>query len=95
MFASSCLAGNVNALLRRGKLTKQKADAALSLLQGVLDYSEFKDVDLVIEVGCLKYFCFTGKIGDMFFNFGSFQKLSKVLFVLTFILQFNSSVSWH
>ncbi|KAL9324594.1 hypothetical protein ACSQ67_009451 [Phaseolus vulgaris] len=41
--------GNVNALLRRGKLTKQKADAALSLLQGVLDYSEFKDVDLVIE----------------------------------------------
>ncbi|BAU02874.1 hypothetical protein LR48_Vigan10g013800 [Vigna angularis] len=41
--------GNVNGLVRRGKLTKQKADAALSLLQGVLDYTEFKDVDLVIE----------------------------------------------
>ncbi|KAL2999697.1 hypothetical protein AAZX31_09G174300 [Glycine max] len=40
---------NVNGLVRRGKLTKQKADAALSLLRGVLDYSEFKDVDLVIE----------------------------------------------
>ncbi|QCD92089.1 enoyl-CoA hydratase/3-hydroxyacyl-CoA dehydrogenase [Vigna unguiculata] len=41
--------GNVNGLARRGKLTKQKADAALSLLQGVLDYTEFKYVDLVIE----------------------------------------------
>jgi len=59
MLVSFCLTGNVNDLLRRGKLTKQKADAALSLLQGVLDYTEFKDVDLVIEVGCLKYFCFT------------------------------------
>ncbi|RDX74994.1 Peroxisomal fatty acid beta-oxidation multifunctional protein AIM1 [Mucuna pruriens] len=41
--------GNVNGLVRRGKLTKQKADATLSLLKGVLDYTEFKDVDLVIE----------------------------------------------
>ncbi|KAK7379997.1 hypothetical protein VNO78_32315 [Psophocarpus tetragonolobus] len=40
---------NVNGLVRRGKLTKQKADVALSLLKGVLDYTEFKDVDLVIE----------------------------------------------
>lgn len=48
------MTANVNGLVRRGKLTKQKADAALSLLRGVLDYSEFKDVDLVIEVGCLK-----------------------------------------
>ena len=24
------------------------------MLKGVLDYSEFKDVDMVIEVGCLK-----------------------------------------
>ncbi|XP_020216339.1 peroxisomal fatty acid beta-oxidation multifunctional protein AIM1 [Cajanus cajan] len=40
---------NVSGLVRRGKLTKQKADAALSLLKGVLDYTEFKDVDLVIE----------------------------------------------
>ncbi|KAK7314460.1 hypothetical protein VNO77_32984 [Canavalia gladiata] len=40
---------NVHGLVMRGKLTKQKADAALLLLKGVLDYTEFKDVDLVIE----------------------------------------------
>lgn len=40
---------NVRGLVTRGKLTKQKADGALSLLKGVLDYSEFKDVDMVIE----------------------------------------------
>ena len=60
------MTANVNGLVRRGKLTKQKADAALSLLKGVLDYSEFKDVDLVIEVGCLKslllYFFFKSLI---------------------------------
>ncbi|KAJ1419413.1 hypothetical protein SESBI_15164, partial [Sesbania bispinosa] len=40
---------NVRSLVTRGKLTKQKADGALSLLKGVLDYTEFKDVDMVIE----------------------------------------------
>ncbi|KAK7272698.1 hypothetical protein RJT34_29472 [Clitoria ternatea] len=40
---------NVQGLVKRGKLTKQKADGALSLLKGVLDYAEFKDVDMVIE----------------------------------------------
>ncbi|KAK7314462.1 hypothetical protein VNO77_32986 [Canavalia gladiata] len=40
---------NVRGLVTRGKLTKQKADGALLLLKGVLDYTEFKDVDLVIE----------------------------------------------
>lgn len=51
---SFCMTANVRGLVTRGKLTKQKAEGALSLLKGVLDYSEFKDVDLVIEVGCLK-----------------------------------------
>ncbi|KAK7291475.1 hypothetical protein RIF29_06644 [Crotalaria pallida] len=41
--------GNVNGLVSKGKLTKQKADGALSLLKGALDYTEFRDVDMVIE----------------------------------------------
>ncbi|XP_061366412.1 peroxisomal fatty acid beta-oxidation multifunctional protein AIM1 [Gastrolobium bilobum] len=40
---------NVRGLVMKGKLTKEKADGALSLLKGVLDYTEFKDVDIVIE----------------------------------------------
>ena len=43
---------NLKSLVSRGKLTQDKAGKALSLLKGVLDYSEFKDVDMVIEV-CL------------------------------------------
>ncbi|KAH9614687.1 hypothetical protein KSS87_007804 [Heliosperma pusillum] len=41
--------GNIKGLVARGKLVQGKAEKALSLLKGVLDYSEFKDVDLVIE----------------------------------------------
>lgn len=44
------LAANVQGLVSRGKLTKDKAEKALSMLKGVLDYSEFRDVDMVIEV---------------------------------------------
>ncbi|XP_057501357.1 peroxisomal fatty acid beta-oxidation multifunctional protein AIM1 [Actinidia eriantha] len=40
---------NVRGLVARRKLAKDKADKALSMLKGVLDYSEFKDVDMVIE----------------------------------------------
>ncbi|MBA0764399.1 hypothetical protein Gotri_013755 [Gossypium trilobum] len=40
---------NVRGLANRGKITKDKAEKALSMLKGVLDYSEFKDVDMVIE----------------------------------------------
>lgn len=40
---------NVRGLVTRKKLTQQKAEGALSLLKGVLDYAEFKDVDMVIE----------------------------------------------
>lgn len=40
---------NVWGLVSRKKLTEDKAQKALSLLKGVLDYSEFKDVDMVIE----------------------------------------------
>ncbi|KAK4757727.1 hypothetical protein SAY87_019028 [Trapa incisa] len=40
---------NVQGLVSKGKLTTVKAEKALSMLKGVLDYSDFKDVDMVIE----------------------------------------------
>lgn len=40
---------NVRGLVTKGKLTQDKAHKALSMLKGVLDYSEFKDIDMVIE----------------------------------------------
>ncbi|XP_074280943.1 peroxisomal fatty acid beta-oxidation multifunctional protein AIM1 isoform X1 [Silene latifolia] len=41
--------GNIRGLVTRGKLAQDKAEKATSLLKGTLDYSEFKDVDMVIE----------------------------------------------
>ncbi|CAI0628816.1 unnamed protein product [Linum tenue] len=41
--------GNIRNLETRGKLTKDKANKALSMLKGALDYSDFNDVDMVIE----------------------------------------------
>ncbi|PKA63465.1 Peroxisomal fatty acid beta-oxidation multifunctional protein [Apostasia shenzhenica] len=40
---------NLKGLVKRGPLTHEKMSRALSLLKGVLDYSDFKDVDMVIE----------------------------------------------
>ncbi|XP_010254066.1 PREDICTED: peroxisomal fatty acid beta-oxidation multifunctional protein AIM1 [Nelumbo nucifera] len=40
---------NLRSLVTRGKLTQDKAEKAFSILKGVLDYSEFKNVDMVIE----------------------------------------------
>uniref|UniRef100_A0A803P2S0 3-hydroxyacyl-CoA dehydrogenase NAD binding domain-containing protein n=1 Tax=Cannabis sativa TaxID=3483 RepID=A0A803P2S0_CANSA len=40
---------NMRGLVEKGNMARAKADKALSLLKGVLDYIEFKDVDLVIE----------------------------------------------
>ena len=45
--------------MTRGKLVQDKAEKALLSLRGVLDYSEFKDVDMVIEVCCYECFRFT------------------------------------
>jgi enoyl-CoA hydratase/3-hydroxyacyl-CoA dehydrogenase len=42
---------NVRDLVKKGKLTQDKAEKTLSMLKGVLDYSDFKEVDMVIEVG--------------------------------------------
>ncbi|KAM7274781.1 hypothetical protein ACFE04_016647 [Oxalis oulophora] len=41
--------GNLQGLVTRGKLSEDKAEKALSMLKGSLDYSEFKSVDMVIE----------------------------------------------
>lgn len=40
---------NIRGLVTRKRLTQDKANKALSMLKGVLDYSEFRDVDMVIE----------------------------------------------
>ncbi|XP_042497276.1 peroxisomal fatty acid beta-oxidation multifunctional protein AIM1-like [Macadamia integrifolia] len=40
---------NLKGLVVKGKMTRDKAEKALSILKGVLDYSEFKNVDMVIE----------------------------------------------
>ncbi|XP_059431845.1 peroxisomal fatty acid beta-oxidation multifunctional protein AIM1 [Corylus avellana] len=40
---------NVRDLVKKGKLTQDKAEKTLSKLKGVLDYSDFKEVDMVIE----------------------------------------------
>ncbi|KAL8498016.1 hypothetical protein ACS0TY_021384 [Phlomoides rotata] len=40
---------NVQGLVSRNRLAKDKGEKALSMVKGVLDYSEFKDVDMVIE----------------------------------------------
>ncbi|OUZ99983.1 Crotonase superfamily [Macleaya cordata] len=40
---------NLRGLVARGKMTQDKVEKALSMLKGVLDYSDFKHVDMVIE----------------------------------------------
>ncbi|XP_010050568.3 peroxisomal fatty acid beta-oxidation multifunctional protein AIM1 isoform X1 [Eucalyptus grandis] len=40
---------NVRGLVVKGKLTQGNAEKALSMLKDVLDYADFKDVDMVIE----------------------------------------------
>ncbi|KAH7439899.1 hypothetical protein KP509_04G080700 [Ceratopteris richardii] len=41
--------GNIDNRAKRGGLSKEKHSKALSLINGTLDYKDFKDVDLVIE----------------------------------------------
>lgn len=44
------MTGNLEAFVKKGLLTHENMKSALSILKGVLDYSEFIDVDMVIEV---------------------------------------------
>lgn len=41
---------NVKSLVVIKKLAQSRADKAMSMVKGVLDYSELKDMDMVIEV---------------------------------------------
>jgi len=43
------IAANLEGLVKKGSLTQDKMKKALSLLEGVLDYSKFRNVDMVIE----------------------------------------------
>lgn len=43
------VAANLEGLVKKGSLTQDKMSKTLSLIKGALDYSEFKDVDMVIE----------------------------------------------
>lgn len=82
LFIIFWLAANLKGLVVKGKMTQAKADNAFSLLKGVLDYSEFKDVDMVIEV-------------IFFSHYQSDQMLLKLnqhfLILLFFFMYFNQN----
>nr|GEW82261.1 peroxisomal fatty acid beta-oxidation multifunctional protein AIM1-like [Tanacetum cinerariifolium] len=40
---------NIRGMIARKKLAQSRAEKTLTMIRGVLDYSEFKDVDMVIE----------------------------------------------
>lgn len=43
------ITANLDGLVKKGSLTLDKKSKALSIFKGALDYSDFKDVDMVIE----------------------------------------------
>lgn len=45
-----CFVGNLESLMKKGMIPEEKMSNALKLVKGTLDYSEFSDVDMVIEV---------------------------------------------
>ncbi|OEL15446.1 Glyoxysomal fatty acid beta-oxidation multifunctional protein MFP-a [Dichanthelium oligosanthes] len=52
---------NLQSRVRKGKMTEERYEKAMSLVTGVLDYERFKDVDLVIEaslypLSCMKHY---------------------------------------
>jgi len=44
------ITGNLEGLVKKGVIPKEKMSNALKLVKGTMDYSEFSDVDMVIEV---------------------------------------------
>lgn len=46
----ACYTANLQSRVKKGRMTQHKFEKTLSLLNGVLNYDSFKDVDLVIEV---------------------------------------------
>ena len=59
-------AANLQGLVMRGKLDEYGVKKALSFLRGVSDYSEFKDVDMVIEVSLLRLLKMFSTINKVF-----------------------------
>lgn len=47
---------NLQGHFKEGRMTQDHYEKACALLKGVLSYDNFKDVDLVIEVGCYRIF---------------------------------------
>ena len=45
-----CSSANLQGLATKGKFELNRVEKALSILKGVINYSDFKDVDMVIEV---------------------------------------------
>jgi enoyl-CoA hydratase/3-hydroxyacyl-CoA dehydrogenase len=43
-------AANLQSRVKKGNLTQERFEKALSLVKGSLNYDSFRDVDLVIEV---------------------------------------------
>jgi len=58
---------NIRGLVARKKLQQDKANKAFSMVKGVLDYSEFKDVDMVIEVTTEPILCSSNVLQNGFF----------------------------
>jgi enoyl-CoA hydratase/3-hydroxyacyl-CoA dehydrogenase len=50
---------NLQNFVKKGRMTKEDHEKKLSLLSGVLDYEQFRDADVVIEVDTVLY-CFYG-----------------------------------
>jgi len=48
---------NLQSRVRKGKMTEERYEKAMSLVTGVLDYERFKDVDLVIEASLFSLPC--------------------------------------
>ena len=44
------LAGNLQSRVKKGKMSEEKFEKIFSLVQGAVDYENFRDVDMVIEV---------------------------------------------
>lgn len=47
------LAANIQSQAKRGLLSQEKIPSTLALVKGTLDYKDFGDVDIVIEVGLI------------------------------------------
>jgi 3-hydroxyacyl-CoA dehydrogenase len=54
------VSANIKSRVKKGNMTQEGFEKALSLLRGALDYEQFRDADIVIEASqgrrCLVYY---------------------------------------